>query len=66
MNPPYNKKQWFTHVDHALKILKNDGVIYAVLPSGKESYFDNCKVLETYQNEFERTGITTCLYKIGA
>lgn len=64
MNPPYNKNQWKTHVEHALNILAEDGVIYAVLPSGKESYFDNCEVLETYHNEFERTGITTCLYKL--
>lgn len=65
MNPPYNKKQWKTHVDHALSILKKDGVVYAVLPSGKESYFENCEVLETYTDEFENTTITTCLYKIG-
>lgn len=64
MNPPYNKKQWFTHVDHALKLLKTDGIIYAVLPSGKTESFENCELLETYHNEFEKTGITTCLYKI--
>lgn len=64
MNPPYNNKQWKTHVDHALSLLKKDGVIYAVLPSGKEYEFDNCELLETYNNEFENTAITTCLYKI--
>lgn len=64
MNPPYSKKQWKTHVEHALSLLNDQGVIYAVLPQGKQNDFENCQLLETYENQFDNTAITTCLYKI--
>ena len=64
MNPPYNKKQWKTHVDHALTLLKTDGIIYAVLPLNKESEFENCELMEVFENSFDNTAISTALYKI--
>lgn len=32
MNPPFYGKHYAKHVEHALKFLKEDGVLYAVLP----------------------------------
>lgn len=64
MNPPYNNKQWKTHVNHAKTLLKQDGVIYAILPTGKKDEFENCELVMTHNNEFENTTISTSLYKI--
>lgn len=66
MNPPYNKNQWKTHTEHAISMLSKKGEIYAVLPSGKLDAFSdvNVTLVNTYENLFEDTSITTCLYKI--
>lgn len=67
MNPPYNNKQWQSHVNHALNAIKTTGTIYALLPSGKVAGdFENASVnvLESYTNEFDNTAITTTLYEI--
>ena len=32
MNPPFYRKHYQAHVEHALKFLKPNGVLYAVLP----------------------------------
>lgn len=64
MNPPYNNRQWKTHVEHAISLLEENGEIYAVLPIGKESEFENCIMMKKYENVFDDTTITTALYKI--
>lgn len=67
MNPPYNNKQWKTHTEHAVNILKDGGVVWAVLPVGKLndlSEFGQAELIKTYTNEFEKTSISTAIYRI--
>lgn len=72
MNPPYGNQQWQDHIEKAAKHkLKENGFILAVLPADKLVFIeillgDKFKVdlLNTYDNMFDNTQISTSLYKI--
>lgn len=67
MNPPYNNNQCYEHIKHAEKFLDNDGIIYAVVPSGhKHKYVsDGYKLVAELPRGFKHTSIeTVVMFKV--
>ena len=65
MNPPYSKNRALLHVNHAVKLLSENGYILAVLPTGKVNDIQySYEVIEKFNSVFDKTNIHTSLVKI--
>lgn len=70
INPPYSEGRWKLHIEHALKFMKNDGEMIAIIPGGygrklgelhPELSIEN---LTSFDNAFEDTTITVSVFSI--
>lgn len=58
MNPPFANSEWAKHVNRALKFLKPNGILVAVVPaSANESQINETCVLESVDAKFEHTDV---------
>lgn len=71
MNPPYTKRQDYSHTMTAINLLKNKGTLVSIIPSSLKKKFDNLdkKIYNVtcskdYNNEFENTNIKVFILKV--
>jgi hypothetical protein len=68
LNPPYSLSRYKLHLEKAVSLLKNDGILVAILPAtvnGKElipGY--SHEYSSVFENEFKGTSISTVIVKI--
>jgi tRNA1(Val) A37 N6-methylase TrmN6 len=67
MNPPYADGRWGVHLEHAFKLLKNDGILIAILPASciGKTLLKNVKTewSKIYENEFDNTSVNVVIGK---
>lgn len=59
MNPPFSKRQYVKHISHAIKFLKPDGKLFAVVPNNDcEKIKDlGCRIVKSFSNgAFKESG----------
>ncbi len=67
MNPPYSEGRWKAHTEHAASMLRNNGILVAILPASAANSFElkgfDCSWSGVYANEFEGTGVSVRILK---
>lgn len=70
MNPPYANKRLESHLAHALSMLKEDGELIIIAPTGKEKNIceialnKSVNIISSHDNAFDDTAIHTSVYSI--
>lgn len=70
MNPPYANKRLESHLAHALAMLKEDGELIIIAPTGKEKNIceialnKSVNIISSHDNAFDDTAIHTSVYSI--
>lgn len=65
MNPPFDRVQWKAHVEHAAGLLKKEGRLVAILPSGARNSFTfsgfSLQWHGPFDNEFAGTSVSVVI-----
>lgn len=67
MNPPFSDGRWQAHTQHAASMLRDKGVLVAILPASARNSFTlpnlTCEWHGPYENEFSGTSVSVVILK---
>ncbi len=70
INPPYSEGRWKLHIEHALRFMKNDGEMVAIIPEGYGRKLGelhpelSIELLTSFDNAFDDTAIKVSVFSI--
>ena len=66
-NPPFSEGRWQAHTQHAATMLRDKGILVAILPASARNSFTldglACEWHGPYPNEFAGTSVSVCILK---